>query len=49
MLSLLSEVPTLHWWDDLARLSTLTLDTPSEQLVSAFADLDFVTAVQWRK
>ena len=28
---------------------TLTLDTPSEQLVSAFADLDFVTAVQWRK
>jgi putative Mg2+ transporter-C (MgtC) family protein len=31
------------------RVVTLTLDTPSERLVAALSDLDFVTGVQWRR
>jgi putative Mg2+ transporter-C (MgtC) family protein len=31
------------------RVVTLTLDTPSERLVAALSDLDFVKGVQWRR
>jgi putative Mg2+ transporter-C (MgtC) family protein len=31
------------------RVITLTLDTPSERLVAALSDLDFVKGVQWRR
>jgi len=31
------------------RVVTMTLDTPSERLVAALSDLDFVKGVQWRR
>jgi len=31
------------------RIVTLTLDTPSETLLSKLADLDFVQGVEWRR
>jgi len=31
------------------RIVTLTLDTPSEQLLAELGDLEFVQAVQWRR
>jgi putative Mg2+ transporter-C (MgtC) family protein len=31
------------------RVVTLTLDTPSQRLVAALSDLDFVKGVQWRR
>jgi putative Mg2+ transporter-C (MgtC) family protein len=31
------------------RIVTLTLDTPSQRLVAALSDLDFVKGVQWRR
>jgi putative Mg2+ transporter-C (MgtC) family protein len=31
------------------RIVTLTLDTPSEQLLTELADLDFVQGVEWRR
>jgi len=31
------------------RIATLTLDTPSEKLLSGLADLDFVQGVEWRR
>ena len=29
--------------------ATVTLDTPSEQLLAELADLDFVRGVEWRR
>jgi uncharacterized membrane protein YhiD involved in acid resistance len=31
------------------RIVTLTLDTPSEQLLTGLADLEFVQGVEWRR